>query len=79
MATGGMGDALSGVIGAFIGQLADAGVATVAAAAAHLAAADKAVERLGYMGLLPVDVIETLPLVLKDTDYQYTSNNRGKR
>ncbi|HLT14164.1 MAG TPA: NAD(P)H-hydrate dehydratase [Marinobacter sp.] len=68
MATGGMGDVLSGIIGAFIGQLPEPGMATVAAAAAHLAAADRAAERLGYMGLLPTDVIASLPMMLKENE-----------
>ncbi|WP_372964351.1 NAD(P)H-hydrate dehydratase [Marinobacter sp.] len=79
MATGGMGDVLSGIIGAFMGQLPEASLATVAAAAAHLAAADKAVEELGYMGLLPTDVIAGLPQVLKKTGVKSLWNDRQER
>ncbi|MDP4546994.1 NAD(P)H-hydrate dehydratase [Marinobacter sp. MDS2] len=69
MATGGMGDVLSGMLGAFIGQLLDdIEFASIAAASAHLAAGDRAAERLGYMGLLPTDIIQDLPFVLKQTD-----------
>ncbi|MFV8570414.1 NAD(P)H-hydrate dehydratase [Marinobacter sp. SBS5] len=76
MATGGMGDILSGILGAFIGQLGDIRNATIAAASAHLAAANRATERLGYMGLVPTDVIESLPFVLKETEVNGLRNDR---
>ncbi|QBM16247.1 bifunctional NAD(P)H-hydrate repair enzyme Nnr [Marinobacter sp. JH2] len=76
MATGGMGDVLSGILGAFIGQLNDIGLSTVAAASAHLTAGDKAAERLGYMAMLPTDVINDLPFVLKETDVIGVRNHR---
>ena len=68
MATGGMGDVLSGVLGSLYAQLKDARVATSAGAALHLAAADLASETRGYMGLLPMDVIEALSQVLVDSE-----------
>lgn len=64
MATGGMGDVLSGILGSLYAQLADAHLAASAAAALHLAAANQASETRGYMGLLPTDVIDALPRVL---------------
>ena len=76
MATGGMGDVLSGMLGALIGQLDDTEFATHAAAAAHVAAGDRAAERLGYMGLLPTDVINDLPFILKETDVIGVRNHR---
>lgn len=63
MATGGMGDVLSGMIGALVGQLDGVLPATILAAAAHVQAADRASQSKGFMGLLPVDVIEALPEV----------------
>ncbi|WP_336366250.1 NAD(P)H-hydrate dehydratase [Marinobacter sp. C2H3] len=68
MATGGMGDVLAGVIGALCGQLSGLAPAVVAAACAHLAAADRASGHVGYMGLLPTDVIGHLPLVFRDAE-----------
>lgn len=65
MATGGMGDVLSGVAGALCGQIPDLHQATVLAACAHLAAADHASRHRGYMGLAPTDVIEALPEVFR--------------
>ncbi|MEP1582063.1 MAG: NAD(P)H-hydrate dehydratase, partial [Marinobacter sp.] len=68
MATGGMGDVLSGVLGSLYAQLGDARAAASAGAALHLAAADLASETRGYMGLLPMDVIEALSQVLVDSE-----------
>ncbi|MBR9871579.1 MAG: NAD(P)H-hydrate dehydratase [Gammaproteobacteria bacterium] len=76
MATGGMGDVLSGILGAFIGQLDNVGGATRAAASAHLAAADRAANRVGYMALLPTDVIKDLAFVLKEIDVIGVRNDR---
>ncbi|MFO7994961.1 MAG: NAD(P)H-hydrate dehydratase [Marinobacter sp.] len=64
MATGGMGDVLSGILGSLYAQLADAHLSASAAAALHLAAANHASETQGYMGLLPTDVIDAIPGVL---------------
>jgi len=68
MATGGMGDVLSGVIGALYGQLGSPVVAARLGVALHLAAADLAAETRGYMGLLPTDVIEALPQLLAEAE-----------
>ncbi|GGC58091.1 NAD(P)H-hydrate dehydratase [Marinobacter halophilus] len=68
MATGGMGDVLSGMIGALMGQMADPERVTVMAAALHLAAADYAAQQVGYMGLTPADVIDAVPRVLRKTE-----------
>ena len=65
MATGGSGDVLSGVILSLLGQ----GVPPLEAAAAgawlHGAAGDRAAERLGEYGMLPGDLVEELPQLLK--------------
>lgn len=65
MATGGSGDVLSGIILSLLGQ----GLAPVEAAAAgawlHGAAGDMAAERLGEYGMLPGDLVEELPRLLK--------------
>ncbi|MBJ7275577.1 NAD(P)H-hydrate dehydratase [Marinobacter salarius] len=68
MATGGMGDVLSGVLGSLYAQLKDARIAASAGAALHLAAGNLASEARGYMGLLPMDVIEALSRVLVDSE-----------
>lgn len=68
MATGGMGDVLSGIAGALYGQLPDPRQATVLAACAHLAAANRASARLGFMGLAPTDVIAALPEVFLELE-----------
>lgn len=70
MATGGMGDVLSGVLGSLYAQLKDARAAASAGATLHLAAANLASEARGYMGLLPMDVIEALSQVLMDSERQ---------
>ncbi|MDX1635512.1 MAG: NAD(P)H-hydrate dehydratase [Marinobacter sp.] len=64
MATGGMGDILSGMIGALMGQgLAPMDAARMAAGL-HLAAANLASRHWGYMGLLPMDVLAVVPRLL---------------
>ena len=65
MATGGSGDVLSGIILSLLGQ----GLSPIHAAAAgawlHGAAGDRAAERLGEYGMLPGDLVEELPQLLK--------------
>ena len=65
MATGGSGDVLAGVIVSLLGQ----GLTPVQAAAAgawlHGAAGDRCARRLGERGLLPTDLLEELPRLLK--------------
>ncbi|QSP94581.1 NAD(P)H-hydrate dehydratase [Marinobacter salinisoli] len=68
LATGGMGDVLSGIIGALYGQLEDVRRAAGLAAAVHLAAADRASVHKGYMGLIPSDVIDALPLIYRESE-----------
>lgn len=65
MATGGSGDVLAGMIGSLIGQ----GVAPLEAAAAaawlHGAAGDRAAEKWGEYGMLPGDMVDELPQLMK--------------
>ena len=68
MATGGMGDVLSGIIGALYGQLNDANKAAVVGASVHLAGADTASETRGFMGLIPNDVIDSLAQVFRESE-----------
>lgn len=64
MATGGMGDVLSGMIGAMLGQEPSMEQAVLLAASLHLACANEASRRLGLRGLLPMDLIDAIPLLL---------------
>jgi len=66
MASGGMGDALSGMIGALLAQGAPPEEAAEAAVYWHGYAADRVAERRGSTGLTAGDVIEELPPALRD-------------
>ena len=68
MAAGGMGDVLSGIIGSLLGQIGDAQKSAVMGAAAHLAAANRAAEARGFIGLIPTDVIDALPSVFRESE-----------
>ncbi len=59
MATGGSGDVLAGVIGSFMGQGIDDAVAS--AVYIHSLAGDMAAEKNGEYGMIPTDIIESLP------------------
>lgn len=65
MATGGSGDVLSGMIGALVGQ----GISPLQAAACgawlHGAAGDLCSKKLGMYGMLPSDMLEVLPRLMK--------------
>ena len=67
MASGGMGDVLSGIIGALLGQRVPPAEAAAAASLWHGGAADRVASRRGEAGLLASDVIEELPPTLRDT------------
>ena len=60
MASGGMGDVLSGVIGSFLAQGLDAGDAARLGVVFHATAADNAAAVRGMASLLARDVIEEL-------------------
>jgi NAD(P)H-hydrate epimerase len=65
MATGGSGDVLSGIILSLLGQGLSPLQAAAAGAWLHGAAGDRAAERLGEYGMLPGDLVEELPQLLK--------------
>jgi NAD(P)H-hydrate epimerase len=60
MAAGGMGDALTGVVAAFIAQGLNLEDATAAAVMSHAMAGDLAAQRGGERGLAASDLIEAL-------------------
>lgn len=66
MATGGMGDVLSGIIGALLGQGLDALTAAGLGVYFHGLAGDFAAKDKGEMGLNAGDIIDYLPCVLAD-------------
>ena len=65
MAVGGCGDVLAGIIVSLLGQ----GIAPQEAAACgvwlHGAAGDRCAERIGQYGMLPTDMLEELPRLMK--------------
>jgi ADP-dependent NAD(P)H-hydrate dehydratase / NAD(P)H-hydrate epimerase len=68
MATGGSGDALTGVIGALMGQGLGAYEAACLGAYVHGRAGDLAAEVTGERGLLPTDLINALPRALRELE-----------
>lgn len=66
MATGGTGDVLSGVIGAFLGQGLDTFEAAVLGAYIHGKAGDMASEEYGIHGLVAGDVAEYVAFAIAD-------------
>ncbi|MCU6669319.1 bifunctional ADP-dependent NAD(P)H-hydrate dehydratase/NAD(P)H-hydrate epimerase [Enterobacteriaceae bacterium H4N4] len=64
MASGGMGDVLSGIIGALLGQKLALYDAACAGCVAHGAAADHLAARLGTRGMLATDLFDTLRRVV---------------
>ncbi|MBR6524191.1 MAG: NAD(P)H-hydrate dehydratase [Clostridia bacterium] len=64
MATGGSGDVLSGIIGAFLARGIGAPKSAVAAVYIHGLAGDIAAEKLGCESMLPTDIIGCLPRAL---------------
>ena len=67
MAKGGMGDVLSGIIGAFLAQHADPFHAAVAGAYLHGRAGDLLLKEKGFH-MISSDLVEILPAVLKQYD-----------
>lgn len=68
MATGGSGDVLAGVIGGLLGQL-PMEQAVVYGVCIHGAAGDLCAAELGEYSMLPSDMIEALPRVMKKLTY----------
>ncbi len=60
MASGGMGDVLSGVIGGLLAQGVPARVAARLGVCLHAEAADRVVEHSGERGLLATDLLSTI-------------------
>lgn len=65
MATGGSGDVLAGIITSFIGQGVDPLLASSCGAWVHGAAGDLCAAQLGQYGMLPTDMLDALPRLLK--------------
>lgn len=66
MATGGMGDVLTGLVAALLGQGFDAFDAARLAVFAHGAAADRLAKRIAPFGYLSREVAEEIPVALHD-------------
>ena len=60
MATGGMGDVLSGIISSFVAQKMTLFNAACLGVDLHAEAADEYVDALGENGLTPTDVLEII-------------------
>jgi NAD(P)H-hydrate epimerase len=65
MAVGGSGDILAGIIVSLLGQGIDLLQATAMGVWLHGAAGDLSAERLGQYGMLPTDLLDDLPRLMK--------------
>ena len=65
MAVGGSGDVLAGMIAALLGQGLDAMTAAACAAWIHGAAGDACAASLGMYGMLPTDMLDQIPRLMK--------------
>lgn len=65
MAVGGSGDVLAGIIVSLIGQGLPPLEAAACGAWLHGAAGDLCAERIGQYGMLPTDMLEVLPRLMK--------------
>lgn len=65
MAVGGSGDVLAGIIGSFLGQKIEPLQASACGAWVHGAAGDLCAGELGQYGMLPSDMLDVLPRLLK--------------
>ncbi len=65
MAVGGSGDVLAGIIVSLCAQRIDPLMATACGAYLHGAAGDVYAEQLGQYGMLPTDMLEVLPRLMK--------------
>ncbi len=68
MATGGTGDALTGIITSLLAQKYDAVNAAILGVYIHGKAGDLVAEKQGYSGLLAGDLIDALPFAIKTLD-----------
>ena len=65
MAVGGSGDVLAGMIVSLLGQGLSPLQAAAAGAWLHGAAGDRSAQRIGQYGMLPTDLLEDLPRLMK--------------
>lgn len=65
MAVGGSGDVLSGIIAGLLGQGIEPLTAAACGAWLHGAAGDICAEKIGQYGMLPTDMLEVLPRLMK--------------
>ena len=65
MAVGGSGDVLSGILVSLLGQGIDPLRASACAAYLHGAAGDRCAEKMGQYGMLPTDMVQELPYLMK--------------
>ncbi len=65
MAVGGSGDVLAGIIVSLLGQGIEPVTATAAAVWLHGAAGDRCAQAMGQYGMLPSDMLEVLPRLMK--------------
>ena len=65
MAVGGSGDVLAGMVASLVGQGIDPLDATACAAYLHGRAGDLCAEEMGQYGMLPSDLLEVLPRLMK--------------
>ena len=65
MATGGSGDILAGMIAGLVGQGIDPLLATAVGAWIHGAAGDICAKEIGQYGMLPTDMLEVIPRLIK--------------
>jgi NAD(P)H-hydrate epimerase len=78
MATGGMGDVLTGVIAGLIGQGMTPFEASVAGVYLHGLAGDSAMNRIGGLGLLAGELIEELPGAIREIQMKNAVLSEGR-
>ena len=66
MASGGMGDVLTGIIGGFLAQRIDPAKACKLGVFLHGLSADLVARRNGEAGMIASDVANTLPIAIKE-------------
>ena len=70
MASGGMGDALSGILGGLLSQNFTPGLAAQIGVLAHALAGDHAAKKQGEIGLLATDLLSPLSKILNGQSSQ---------
>ena len=65
MAVGGSGDVLAGILVSLLGQGITPLQAAACAAYLHGAAGDRCAEKMGQYGMLPSDMLQELPYLMK--------------